>query len=129
MDNKLLVNRFIDIGFEIKKSDYTDSSKKVKCTEYKYYPDYLLEKHYTLLVVTHEATEIRFNGDPSPLGTREKIDYRLYTHNLDGSFHDSIFQMSYESDWDIEYIDKCFNDLFKSELIKKKREDILKELI
>ena len=84
--------------------------------EYTYYPNYLGDNHYTLVTFTH--------GSES--GIRENTEYRLYIHrNLDGKYVDSRFQLSYDRDWNKNYLDNKFKEIFKFEL----RDSKLKELL
>lgn len=88
--------------------------------EYKYYPDYM-NNHYTLVVFSNI---LRSGVRPDDY---TYTDYRLYIHNPEGKYVDSLFQMSVPSDapemqtnrilskiekiFTIEIRDKKINDL------------------
>jgi hypothetical protein len=76
---------------------------------YKYYPRYMRDTHYTLVVFV----------------TRFSRDYRLYIHNnCDGSYNDSLFQISDSTNWTIKYLHEEISNVFKVELRKNKLESI-----
>jgi hypothetical protein len=112
----MFINRFLDIGFKQSKPEtWTGTGWGMDFT---YYPDYLDENHYTLVTFTH--------GSES--GIRENTKYRLYIHrNSDGKYVDIKFDISYTTDWNKNYLDTKFNELFKFELRDSKLKELLNE--
>lgn len=98
-DNKIL-NLMLEIGFKFVNTTRTEDGM---FHNYKYYPEYLQNKHYTfvLFVYRHYAS----------------CDHRLYVHRNDtGTFIESIFQQSNFSNLNRIIIRDCINDKFVSEL-------------
>lgn len=105
------LNRFIDIGFNLIKTNKTHLGEGF---EYKYYSPYLVDKHFTLVLFK------RYSGSTG--------DFRLYIHhNKDGSYNQSPFQCHYESNK--IYLNNKFDEIFHIELKVIKREKILKEIL
>lgn len=110
MTDKDILELFIEIGFTLHKEGNTGIGET---QELKYYPDYLYDKHYTLVTFKHN----NYNGKPT--GT----DFRLYIHNnIDGSYFRSPFQTS-----NLESVILNVNKIFKSELRDIKLNNILYE--
>ncbi len=123
-----LLNKFKNIGFE-----YINTKSPVKLldeipthpnkddcdvivNEYRYYPSYFTDQHYTLVlvrtVVTYLITQKRAD--------EFNYEFRLYIYsNLDGKCLKSIFQTQY-----IPTIEEIVNDLFQSELRDSKLREI-----
>jgi len=95
-----LLDRFLSVGFKFHSYDEPGAGKAY---EYKYYPDYLGDKHYTLVV-------FKFNS-----GSR--CDWRLYVHNnSDYTYVDSIFQIGDWTDSNRDYISSQIDKIFNAEL-------------
>ena len=104
----MFLKKFLTIGFKFHSYDELPAGKVY---EYKYYPDYMDDKHYTLVVFEHYQCSNK--------------DWRLYIHNnSDGSFLDSPFQINDHSEWNRNYINNMIDEIFKSEI----RDMKLKEL-
>lgn len=99
-----MINLFEKIGFICnKKQQETDVGY---VNEYKYYPSYMVDKHYTLVTFKYKYGYLTI--------------YRLYVHNnVDGSYYDNIFDTS-----DVDYIYNKLNKIFKREFRKMKLERI-----
>lgn len=107
-----MLNRFIEIGFKQSKPEIWVGAGW--CIEYTYYPDYLVDNHFTLVTFSRES------------GITEKTEYRLYIHNNDnGKYISSIFQLSYDLEWNKNYLDSLFNETFKMELRDLKLNSII----
>jgi len=64
--------------FSLYGKDKTDAGRSF---EYKYFPEYMKNTHYTLVIFIHKSDL--------------KRDFRLYLHNnSNGSYNDSYFQIS-----------------------------------
>ena len=108
MTDKDILELFIEIGFTLHKEGNTGIGET---QELKYYPDYLYDKHYTLVTFKHN----NYNGKPT--GT----DFRLYIHNnIDGSYFTSPFQTS-----NLDSVILNVNKILKSELREIKVNNIL----
>ncbi len=105
----MFIDKFIQIGFKEVNRSYPGAGWAI---DYKYHPEYLSPRYYTLILFSHSNGEIDF----------EKADYRLYIHNNDGSFSESIFQTNYDRCKD--YLDDKFKEVFKSEI----RDSLLADL-
>ena len=78
------LRKFKKIGFEIVK-------KKSNCLEYKYYPNYLKDTHYTLVVFSSWCNMMSEKREPM---MKFHTDWRLYEHkNVDGSFVSSLKEL------------------------------------
>ena len=107
-----MIENFLNIGFKLSKSDRT---KYGLLKEYSYYPEYLVDNHYTLLTYRSHLPSRTLDGVTVDQGT----DYRLYVcRNIDGKFIDSPFQLSDRDD----LLEKKFKEVFKGELKKLNRE-------
>jgi hypothetical protein len=112
----MFINRFLDIGF--KQSSPETWSGSGWSMEFKYYPDYLVDNHYTLVTFTY--------GEES--GIKENTKYRLYIHtNLDRKYVGFEFDISYDTDWNKNHLDNKLNELFKFELRDSKLKELLNE--
>jgi hypothetical protein len=129
------LNRFTEIGFfQSKPETWTGVGWS---REYKYYPEYFDDKHYTLVIYIHDplyrgpdaAYSWRTNTQISP-----SSEYRLYLHSTkDLKYIKSEFQVSYfESSYDsLHFItskmkmEDEFNRLFKLEIREKNLKIIL----
>lgn len=113
---KWVMDKITKIGFTLKG---TNNPGAVTSYEYIYQPDYLQDNHYTLVILKSHKPTIDFK-------TREplyiNIDYRLYTHNKDGKFVNSPFQIGYHNDFIIK---REFKKVFKQEF----REMLISDLI
>lgn len=95
-----ILDRFLSVGFRFHSYDEPGAGKAY---EYKYYPDYLGDKHFTLIV-------FKFNSGSG-------CDWRLYVHyNSDYTYSDSLFQISDYVDWNRNYINNKIDEIFKAEL-------------
>ena len=102
-----MIDMFLEIGFELVGQEDTE----VGYVRYKYYPSYMGDNHYTLVRFTY-----RKGGDN---------DWRLYIHkNSDGSYVDSLFQLSDYSDFNKVLIKKYFDRIFYIEIRDKKLEEL-----
>jgi hypothetical protein len=98
----MFLNKFLEIGFNQSKPE-TWSGAGGWGREYTYHPNYLGDNHYTLVTFTH--------GEEA--GIRENTEYRLYVHrDIDGMYVASKFQLSYDRDWNKNYLDNQFNQIF-----------------
>jgi len=89
--------------------------------EYKYYPKYFNDRHFTLILFEGNVVDIHFEKI-----TDEKIiDHRLYIHNSDGSFNASAYQINSHSEWNKKLIIKKINDIFVSEIRNQKLTNLL----
>lgn len=104
---------FKSLGFTFYKSGNTSVGL---CDEFKYYPNYLNDSHYTLVTFKHK------NNITHQYGT----EFRLYRHRNDnGSFIESPFQITnYKSNTSII---TNINSLFINELRDIKINEILNE--
>lgn len=105
----MFLERFLSIGFKFHSCDEPGAGKAY---EYKYYPDYMVDKHYTLVV-------FKFNSD-------SHCDWRLYIHNnQDYTYSDSIFQVGDHTEWNRNYINNNIDKIFQSEMRDLLLENIL----
>jgi hypothetical protein len=110
------LNRFTEIGFfQSKPETWTGAGWS---REYKYYPEYFDDKHYTLVIYTHGT-----NTQISP-----SSEYRLYLHSTkDLKYIKSEFQGRYfESSYDSLHFITCRKKVFYYhfyQLSKMKMED------
>lgn len=105
----MFLEKFLSIGFKFHCYNELGAGKTY---EYKYYPDYMDDKHYTLVVFQHYQSSNK--------------DWRLYVHNnSDGSFFDSHMQISDHADWNRNYINNMIDEIFKSEMRDLLLENIL----
>ena len=103
-----ILERFLSIGFRFHSYDEPGAGKAY---EYKYYPDYMGDKHYTLIVFKHYYSS--------------NNDWRLYIHNnSDVSYVESPMQISDYTDSNRNYINNKIDEIFQSEM----RDNKLKEL-
>ena len=106
----MILERFLSIGFRF--HSYTEPGAG-KAYEYKYYPDYMSDTHYTLIVFKH----YKYKSDNN--------DWRLYIHNnSDVSYVESPMQISDYTDSNRNYINNKIDEIFQSEM----RDNKLKEL-
>jgi hypothetical protein len=87
--------------------------------DYKYYPSYLGDNHYTLLAFT--------SGSDRKICM--KTEYRLYVHkNIDGSFVSTPFQLTAKPLMDgTDLLTQKFEKLFRMELREIEIDKILNE--
>lgn len=105
--NHPFLDRFKSIGFILTKSDKTNAGT---VTEWSYYPDWLEDKHFTLVLFC---------------SNRKKHWYLLYIHNnSDGSYYDSPFQLTY-NERNANYLNSEFDRIFISELRNNQINQIL----
>lgn len=91
--------------------------------QYKYYPSYMEDTHYTLIIFIQRMVD----GDFNDIGFSR--DFRLYVHNnVDGSFNKSHFQISDSSDWDINYLNEHIDEIFKFEFRANKLKKLSKKI-
>jgi len=103
-----MINMFLEIGFNLVKQEDTEFGY---VREYKYYPDYMEDKHYTLVLFTHKK------GSDN--------DWRLYIHrNEDDLYVESPFQLSDFTDRNKVFIKEHFNKIFFVEIRNQKLEKI-----
>lgn len=106
--DKDMIDEFIKIGFIFYR--VVDGTHE-NCIEYKYYPKYYKDKHYTLVF---------YAGD----------DYRLYTHrNIDGHFIDSPFQISTHREYGRVRLIEKLSEVFKEEFLIINRKNKIDNLI
>jgi hypothetical protein len=103
-----MIDMFLEVGFKLVKQEDTEFGY---IREYKYYPDYMGDNHYTLVLFTY-----KIGGD---------TDWRLYIHrNKDGSYVESPFQLSDFTDRNKVFIKDYFNKIFFAEIRNQKLEKI-----
>ena len=103
-----MIDMFLEIGFELVGQEDTEVGY---VRDYKYYPSYMGDNHYTLVRFTY-----RKGGDN---------DWRLYIHkNSDGSYVDSLFQITDYLEWNKVLIKKYFDRIFFIEIRDKKLEEL-----
>jgi len=103
-----MIDMFLEVGFKLVKQEDTEVGY---VREYKYYPDYMEDKHYTLVLFTYKK------GSDN--------DWRLYIHrNEDGSYVESPFQLSDYTDRNKAIIKEHFNNRFFAEIRNQKLEKI-----
>lgn len=113
---KTFLDRFLEMGFKQAEPEHWTGSGWAM--SYKYYPIYLIDKHYTLITFTY--------GEEA--GIRDNTEYRLYTHYNDKSgYVDCKFDLSYHKDWNKNYLDNKFKEIFKIELRNRKLNEILND--
>lgn len=110
----MYIHRFIKIGFKFTTSNYI---RRGWVREYEYFPSNLGNNHYTLVTFTYGEID-RLNN---------KTEYRLYILNEEDEFVDSIFQCCYENN--VDFLNESFDELFKSELLIKHRDDSINKLL
>lgn len=99
-----MIDMFLEIGFKLVRQEDTEVGY---VREYKYYPDYMEDKHYTLVRFTYRK------GNDN--------DWRLYIHrNEDGSYVDSPFQLSDYTDKNKVIIKEHFDKIFLTEIRNQK---------
>ena len=104
----MFLERFLSMGFKFHSYDEPGAGKAY---EYKYYPDYMSDTHYTLIVFKHYKSD--------------NNDWRLYIHNnSDGSYVESPMQISDYTDSNRNYINNKIGEIFQSEM----RDLLLEEL-
>ena len=114
MIDKELLDIFKSLGFVFYKTTNTSAGSS---DEFKYYPDYLDDSHYTLVTFKHK------NNITHQYGT----EFRLYRHkNVKGSFIESPFQIT-NSNHNSKYITEKIDVLFINELRDIKLNKILYE--
>lgn len=119
--DKDIVNLMESIGFTFYKSSSNFGRLSISY-EYKYYPTYFTDKHYTLLLFCDICS---YKGG---LVDKTKIDHRLYIHkNLDGSFYSSPYQISSSSEDNQKRIIEEINKIFSLELRDKKLNELIYE--
>lgn len=112
-------------GFKFNK--YEGDGLAGKSLEYKYYPSYMKDTHYTMIIFSTHCLRI-YHGM-----TEENViskDYRLYIHkNSDGSFVDSPFQQSHITESDAKYVLDGLHEEFEKEYHDIDRKQKLKTII
>lgn len=104
MTHKEIVELFESVGFSFHVRSESSETTIVVIEEYKYYPHYLKNTHYSILFVTYKKSN--------------NIDYRLYVHkNEDFSFVSSPFQTSQFEKYALD----DFHLMFKNELLRNHR--------
>ena len=111
-----IYHKLKSIGFEY---DSKFSSKYGIGLHYKYYPNYLGDNHYTLVIFILRNYTKGYNGED----LYRSRDFRLYVHAKDGSFVKSHFQIDDSDDWNKNHLNEVINEIFYRELrqIKLKR--------
>ena len=117
-----MIDMFLDIGFELVGQEDNEYGY---LREYKYYPSYMEDNHYRLVLFTY----VNFSMRNSFLELKGKeirdSDWRLYMHrNSDDGFVDSLFQLSDYSDFNKVLIKKYFDRIFSIEIRDKKLEEL-----
>ena len=103
-----MIDMFLEIGFKLVRQEDTEVGY---VREYKYYPDYMEDKHYTLVRFTYRK------GNDN--------DWRLYIHrNEDGSYVDSPFQLSDYTNRNKIIIKEHFDKIFLTEIRNQKLKKI-----
>jgi predicted peptidase len=111
----MFIEKFTNIGFVQIGITHPGAGWAI---EYKYYPDYFVDKHYTLVVFSHGDTNSEINYDTA--------DYRLYTHhNVTGENVDCVFQLAPDNEWRRNHLNERFREVFKQEC----REIVIDDLI
>jgi hypothetical protein len=85
--------------------------------EYRYYPSYLGDNHYTLIIFkSNKVVDGNFNTIDYSGKNFSGNEYRLYIHkNSDGSYVDSPFQISDYNDMTNNLLVKEIMTIFKHE--------------
>lgn len=109
-----MIDSFINIGFEYTRT-YMPGAGWVR--EFKYYPSYMGDNHYTLILFTYgKIDEIK-----------DDTEYRLYIHrNINGEYVNSPFQEGYYSDFIKDDLKDKFEKLFYVELRDQRIDEVLK---
>lgn len=97
--NKEVIGLMKSIGFKYIKKTYTTDAVVVT---YKYYPEYLQDKNYTLLVKRNKRNN--------------SIEHRLYIYEDDKKYSSTIYQTSVNSIWNRNYIKDKVHQLFPAEV-------------
>jgi alpha-L-fucosidase len=118
-----VINLMETIGFKFNKSYDNNGETKMAgvAYEYKYYPEYFTDKHYTLIL---------FYSTIESLESKKILtitEHRLYIHNSDGSYNDSPYQLSSWSKDNRNYIMEKINKIFSLELRDQKLNKLIYE--
>ena len=125
--DKRLIQYMQSIGFEYASTRYTSEKKMGETEEWKYYPSYMDDKHYTLVLYHHLGPISSDRRDPEEL--RSYLEHRLYIHYNDGGrYFDSLYQMSGGYEWSQKLIMKV-NNIFVNEVRDITLNQILDETI
>lgn len=124
--DKYIIERLKQIGFEFHREyNKTDEGRPMagNAIEYKYYPKYLDNKHYTLLLFeTRNWVDINFEEID-----KMTVDHRMYIHLNDGRFSQSLYQICSDSEWQKNFILDSINKLFASEIRNQKINKLINE--
>jgi hypothetical protein len=117
-----MIDMFLDIGFELVGQEDNEYGY---LREYKYYPSYMEDNHYRLVLFTYVNFSMkRYQSNEFDCQIRDS-DWRLYMHrNSDDGFVDSLFQLSDYSDFNKVLIKKYFDRIFSIEIRDKKLEEL-----
>jgi len=125
-----IYHKLKSIGFQLDKDMKFKSNVGIGLN-YKYYPEYLGDNHYTLVIFisknkTKDGYWPMIDEEDTSKEYRSR-DFRLYIHDKDGKYIDSKFQLSDHCDWNIKCLNKTINEIFYREIRKMKLERICYE--
>ena len=116
-----IYHKLKSIGFE-----YDDKFSSIAGIglHYRYYPEYLGDNHYTLVIFISR----NYIKDGYTLKVLYRCrDFRLYIHDKNGKYIDSHFEISDYDDCNINRLNKEINEIFYREIRKMKLERICNE--
>jgi hypothetical protein len=98
--DKIIIDQFTSFGFKLHSCETTEVGT---INEFKYFPSYLEDTHYTLVLFDYHK--------------HDHADHRLYMHNnSDGSYVSSFYQMSNSTDWNQNYIRENIEEIYTTEI-------------
>ncbi len=124
--DKDIIKLLETIGFRFYKSSTNFASLTDAISfEYKYYPKYFIDWHYTLILFSSGAYYYQ-KGIPLEENKTTIIDHRLYIHqNLGGSYIDSPYQISSSSETNQKKIIEEIHKIFVLELRDQKLNQLI----
>lgn len=114
-----IFKQFKSVGFQFVSFK---SFGKNKCLEYKYYPKYFKDKHYTLIIF---LSRLQFM-DYSDKYDITDIEFRLYIHSNKNDLLNSLCQLPDSTDYYKNLLNELINTYFKNEIREQKFKKILK---
>jgi hypothetical protein len=118
-----ILTRFKEIGFNFIEFKSTEAGKIL---EYKYYPNYLSDSHYTLIIFIY-WTRIYDLFNKKKMKKKICSDWRLYEHkNENDEFLNTPFQISDYNDSSRNFLNRKITEIFSRELRQIKLKRILK---
>lgn len=103
----------LDIGFSIHSKSETEIGY---IDELKFFDPFLVGKHWTMVIFRNKTST--WDGYPT-------VDYRLYVHFNNGSFHSSPFQININDQWNRKYVRDKMESLFVNYFRDKKLDNLL----